>query len=543
MASGKLSPRQKMINMMYLVLMALLALNVSSEILKSFHLFEVSFNQAKENLSSKVALQMASLKKESQSQPVMVPYYERAEKAEEITNDFLKYIDDIITELENATDGRKALEDGEEYDAKYMTELTQADNMEKHANYFLVDNSEGSKAKGWRAVELEAKINATRLALAELLKPDTPRIDVKVGAMEELEKSSGLRADLSDVDKKKYPSWAAKYLENSPLAAVVTLLTKMQSDAQAMEGLIIDELSKGQTQEFVIEELIPVVRTKSSAVLIGEDYEAEVFLAARTAGSENNEFSLDGGGSMEKEGGVGKYVARASSQGTHTFSGVITVKSKSGDKPYPFEAEYQVFAGQAAISADAMNVLYIGVENPLSVAVPGVSPNDVRASISGGGGTMSRSSGNSYKVKVKTTGKAIISVTATMSNGTSRNMGRMEYKVRRLPKPEARWGAIENNGLPVPKNALMAQGALFASMGEGFAFDGVKYNIVSYQFVFDPKRQGDPFVKRVNGPRIDNQIKDILRRSKRGDRVIVDMIRATGPDGTRNLSPIAILIQ
>ncbi|MCB0734390.1 MAG: gliding motility protein GldM [Flavobacteriales bacterium] len=539
MAGGKLSPRQKMINMMYLVLMALLALNVSNEILKAFHLFEVSFNQAKNNLSSKIDLQLASLQKESANQPTLKPYYERAQKAHEITDGFVAYIDEIITELEEATDGRKDPEDGETVKDKYETELKQADNMEKHANYFLVDKTGG--APGWKAKELEDKINNTRLELAKLLKPDTPRVDIRVGAMEEIEKSSGLRAELHEADQKKYGSWAFKYLEHSPLAAVVTLLTKMQSDARAMEGLIIDELSKGQTTEFTIEELIPVVKTKSSAVLVGEDYEAEIFLAARTAGSENNTFELNGGGELEKVDGVGMYRARASSQGTHSFSGVIKVKTKEGDKPYPFTAEYQVFAGNAAISADAMNVLYIGVENPISIAVPGVSPNDVTATISSG--SLQKKGGNNYVAKVTQSGKATISVSAKLSNGTSRNMGRTEYKVRRLPKPEARWGAIENNGLPVPKAALLAQNALFASMGEGFAFDGVNYRIVSYQFVFDPRRQGDPFVKKVNGPVIDGQIKGILQRASQGDRVIVDMIRAQGPDGVRNLSPIAIMVQ
>lgn len=541
MASGKLSPRQKMINMMYLVLMALLALNVSSEILKSFHLFEVSFNKAKENLTSKIEGQMAALHKESQNQPTLVPYYERAKQAQDITNEFVSYIDQIIADLEKLSDGRKEAEGGVSVNAKYETELKGADNMEKHANYFIVDNAKGSKEKGWKGKELEDKINNTRKALAVLLKPDTPKVEIKSGIMEEIEKSSGLRAELDAADTKKYGSWSIKYLEHSPLAAVVTLLTKMQTDAYAMQGLIVDQLSMGKVEAVVVEALEPVVSTKSSAVLIGEDYEAEIFLAARTSGSENNEFILKGGGKLEKVGGKGKFVARASSQGTHSFGGVIKVKSRDGDISYPFEAEYQVFAGNAAISADAMNVLYIGVDNPISIAVPGVSPNDVTASLSGG--SLIRQSGNKYVAKVTTTGTASISVSAKLSNGSVRNMGKMEYKVRRLPKPEARWGAIENNGLPVPKNALMAQGALFASMGEGFAFDGVKYNIVSYQFVFDPRRQGDPFVKKVNGAVLDGQIKDILQRAQPGDRVIVDMIRASGPDGTRNLSPIAILIQ
>ncbi|MBI1305804.1 MAG: gliding motility protein GldM [Bacteroidetes bacterium] len=542
MAGGKLSPRQKMINMMYLVLMALLALNVSNEILKSFHLFEVSFNKAKENLSSKINLQLKALQKESANQPVMLPYFNRAQDAKKIADEFVSYIDGIIKELEDETDGRKDPEDGHKVEKRYETELKQADNMEKHANYFLVDNADGKKEKGYRGKELEDKINNTRIALAKLLTPDTPRIDIKPTAMKQLEESSGLRAELTEEEKRHYGTWSAKYLEHSPLAAVVTLLTKMQSDARTMEGLIIDELSKGKADDIVIEELIPVVKTKSSAVLVGEDYEAEVFLAARTAGSENNEFILQGGGTLEKSNGVGKYVARASSQGTHSFGGVIKVKSKSGDKEYPFTAEYQVFQGQAAISADAMNVLYIGVDNPISIAVPGVNPADVHPSISGGGGTLAKGSGNSYVAKVSQPGTATISVSAKLGNGSTRQMGQSVYKVRRLPKPEAQWGAIENNGLPVPKQALVAQSQIIASMGAGFAFEGINYRVTEYQFVFAP-RMGQPFVKKCSGPVIDQQVKGIVMKAQKGDRIIVDMIRAAGPDGVRPLSPIAIVVQ
>ena len=97
MAGGKASPRQKMINMMYLVLMALLALNVSKEILKSFHLFEQSFNNAALNIDAKNKATLSALQKSSDEKPLKTkPYIERARKTQTIANDFIKYVDNLI---------------------------------------------------------------------------------------------------------------------------------------------------------------------------------------------------------------------------------------------------------------------------------------------------------------------------------------------------------------------------------------------------------------------------------------------------------------
>ena len=161
MAGGKLSPRQKMINMMYLVLTALLALNVSKEILKSFHLMEVSFNKASENLDGKIKGQMEGFAEQAGNDPKLKPYYNKAVEAETITNDFVSYIESIKTDLIEKTGGRQDFDDGEE-GAAYEAELTGMDNMEVHANYFMVDNADGAKEKGWKGKELEAKVMETR---------------------------------------------------------------------------------------------------------------------------------------------------------------------------------------------------------------------------------------------------------------------------------------------------------------------------------------------------------------------------------------------
>src|SRR6056300_642603 len=297
MASGKLSPRQKMINMMYLVLMALLALNVSKEILKSFHLMEVSFNKAKENLDGKITKQMEGFQEAAGNDPKLRPYFDRAKEAQQITDDFVNYIEEIKKELIEKTGGRKDFEEGFDASHDYEAELVGMDNMEVHANYFIVDNADGAKTKGWKGQELEDRVNGTREKLVALLKSDTANgIAIKEDLMTSVAKATQLRAELTEQEAKKYPTWSAKYLEHTPLAGVVTMLSKMQSDAKATQGAVLDVLNQGKKTAFKVEGLVPVVRpTSGSVIMSGDKYEAEIFLAAQIAGMENATFELTEG--------------------------------------------------------------------------------------------------------------------------------------------------------------------------------------------------------------------------------------------------------
>ncbi len=528
-----------MINMMYLVLITLLALNVSNEVLKAFHLFEVGFNQSRNDFQANITNRLAVLGQESQNQPVLRPYYERALKAHQISDEFVQYIDDVINDLEELTGGRKDREEASII-STIKTELVQADNMERHANYFLVDNSAGTK--GWRAKLLEQRINETRLNLVQLLKPDEPKITVKQGVMQELDSRSPLRAELRAEDQGDFESWSGKYLERTPLAAVMSLLTKMQSDARSLESSVIDELARGKVVYHPIEKLVPVVSAPSSAILLGEEYTAEVFLAAKTAGWENNSYELEGGKELTTENGVGLYSEKPNTIGIRQIKGVIRVNSRDGDQLYPFKTEYQVFNGQAAISADAMNILYIGVKNPITIAVPGVNPQNVIVNISSG--NLARQEGNKYIANVSNTGQSIITVSARLSNGTTKLMGRSVYRVRNLPKPEAIWGVISNTKLSIPKQVLLTQNNIIANMGEDFAFGGneVKYLVERFRFVYVPKRNGNPEVIDVTGSAITQGLKNIIQSAKTGDQIIIANVVAIGPDGRRRLNTITFTI-
>lgn len=533
MAGGKLSPRQRMINMMYLVLMALLALNVSKEILKSFHDMSVSFEQSRAKLEAKIEGQIKGLEKNAASDPTLVGYLARTKEADAIVDDFIAQIEKMEKDISTRVEDEEGVPDGS---PKYMYDVEGSDNMEKHAFYFIKDNAKGAKSKGYRGEALKNLINDTRQKLVATLKTDTTqKVEIDEALAAEIEASSALRAWDGKVNGK---TWAQAKLEHAPLGAVVALLAQIKNDARATQSSVTDILAKGTASYAAIEGFEAVVKTKSSAVMAGQEYQADIFLGARTKNSGNIEFKLTKGGSeLEVNGDRATYTVKPTSQGTVEWGGVILVKTKGKVDSIPFNAEYQVFQGMASIAATKMNVLYIGVDNPISIAVPGVEPSAVRASMSGG--SLVRS-GKNYVAKVTKTGKAVISVSATI-DGNVRSMGQQEYKVRKLPTPIAKWGTI-SSGLPTPKQALLAQSSIRASMGQGFAFDGINYRVTSYQFIFAPKR-GEAKMVRGNGSAISGSMKGIIQKARKGDRILVDKIRATGPGGTRTLLPLMIEIR
>lgn len=522
MASGKVSARQKMINMMYLVLTAMLALNVSKEILKAFHLMEVSFNKANSNVDKKNENILQALEEQAKNRKDEVgPYYDRALQVKKASGDFVKYIDDLKKTLISKTEGRNEPKPGENANE---TELKMADNIELHAHY-LFKNPADAKAK-----ELTDMVNNTRQKLLDLLK-DGNGVKVDPKDRDKIATLTNLKTDFD----KKYPSWAKMYFEHSPLASVITMLTKIQNDCRNTEADIIEALTRNIDKKKVsFDRLEAKVIASSTAVMVGSEYKAEVLLVASNSKSENP--VVVGGRTLPMEDGKGIYTTRPSNQGTFKWNGSIQVKGPEGVVSYPFEAEYQAFQGAATISADAMNVLYIGLDNPISIAVAGYTPNDIVATITGG--SLSRT-GKGWIAKVSAPGKATITASVKVKDGSVRRMGSMEYRIKNVPKPESMFGALESGNYPAA--ALLGQNSITATM-PNFVFEGIKWVVTKYACAYVPRRGQAEFFSGT-GASITGQIKSAITRAKRGDKILVDEIMASGPNGiTKKLAPIAINI-
>jgi gliding motility-associated protein GldM len=538
MAGGKLSPRQKMINMMYLVLIALLAMNVSKEILKSFFYMEQSFVSASKNIDEKNANTMnAFAKKMDENAAKTRPYFERAQKAQQITDEFVKYIDDQIAMVENFYEGRAEPEEGE----SGLTPLIAPDQMEDHARYY----SELEKGKNGK--ELMERINSTRDKLLELLKPDPKDTLIKIKDLT-LYNAALAASQLHAENETKGKGgdkggWIAENITHQPAAGLVALFARIKNDAKNLESDVLTKLAQQiDATDYKFDKLDAKVMAKSNYVMAGENYEADVLLVASNSKGAPK-IMVDGmEAPLDIVDGVGKLSIPASGIGIKNFAGKIIVSGPEGDKEFPFTGDYQVFKPAATIAATEMNLLYVGLNNPMSISVPGFSASDVQVS-SSGGITLSNQGGGKYNAKVDGSAKEVtIRVSAKDKDGKVTNVGSEKFRVRRLPNPTAQLGGLPNDGLPKQKAAIAAQPRLFATMGQGFAYD-LKYNVTQYRFIFAPKR-GEARIVNGSGPLVNGQMKSLINGARKGDRIIIEGIKAREASYgfNANLSPIVITV-
>jgi gliding motility-associated protein GldM len=497
MSGGKVTVRQKMINMMYLVLTALLALNVSAEILKSFHMVEISMDRAGENIDKKNVNTLAAIAryhKDIPTDPTGTTAFNKSIEAKKIAEEGVKYFAELKDQLIVSAGGRK--------DGNPEEEVAQASNIELHANLMI------NKGKG---AEVKAKINKIKADLLALMPAD---------------KKDLIKSDLhTDNPKNSSQTWESEMFEHTPLAAVVALMSKTQNDIKNTESQVLDYFRGSLTENvMIIDQLTPqIIPVNGTNITLGNKYQAEIFLAASSSRSEAN-ISVNGN-QLKNESGIGKYEVTASREGENKFKAVITTTNSSGKKE-TYEKEGSFFAlapPLAVISATKMNVVYIGLDNPISVSVPGFAANkvDVRCE---GGKLAKVGSGGEYMLTVDGSVREI-----TISAGVNgKTMGFAKYRVRQIPKPMPQLGSIEQSG-SVSMGQLKSSNFVLTVLKD-FAFEGVKFTPISWNLVYAPKN-GGARVESGNGETLSAGAKSILMNARPGDRIILMNIKAKGPAG------------
>jgi gliding motility-associated protein GldM len=529
MADSKASPRQKMINMMYLVLTALLALNVSAEILKAFHLVETSMERAGENIDKKNEETFKAIQKYKADHPgdqIAIDSEKQAADAMKIAGDAVKYFQEIKDDLIAKTGGYKEDSNG---DGKVEDEeIIGASNVEIHANIMI------NQGKG---TEIKNKINEIRQKLINCLPKD---------------KQAEIKSDLVTPDPPEHEgkkiSWESEMFEHPPLAAVNTLLTKIQNDVKNTQSQILSILKNGLLGDIVVVDNFDaqVIPTNGTNISLGSKYAADIFLAA--ASSKTDAQVTVNGRSVKMENGIGKFDVSPSSEGEQKFKAVITTKKASGKvESYEKEFTFTAIKPLAVISATKMNVVYIGLENPISVSVPGYIPSEITTTLEpAGAGQLKPDPKNkgAYLLTLNRSAskvKIVVSVKDKGSNSVKR-MGEQEYRVRMVPDPIPALGTVEVSG-NVAAAQLKAQNVVRAPL-KNFAFDGVTYVPYEFQFLMIPKRGGQAFVEQGKGQMLSSGMQAALARSVKGDKIIITNIKVKGPDGNRQLpSPLVFDVQ
>ncbi|MEM7101606.1 MAG: gliding motility protein GldM [Bacteroidota bacterium] len=497
-------PRQLMINLMYLVLTALLALNVSAEIINAFFALDKGLTKSSEIVEGANDKVMSAIVKQADAYKSddNEAFKEAATNARTIVKDFNDYVQmvrDTLFAAAGGPDDEDPTKPKRKKDKDVTTRLL----------------CEGFPAQNVRGLgyDLEDKINETRTSLLELIANDTVR--------QQLAETLPLKVeDIPDDSKKK--TWADYKFLQMPVAAVFPILGKMSNDAKTSETAILNYLyEKVSGEDIKFDAFEPVVSARKGYIIEGEKYEAEVFLSAySTQASGNMSISVNGSRLPVKEGKA-SYSASASSIGTKKYNVSISVTNPLTNKvdTYRKEFEYEVGRRSATVSADKMNVFYIGVDNPVSVAAAGISSNDLNVSGSGGGIKLNKTGNNKYNVIVTTPGDAKI----TLSGGGLQNTT-YDFRVKRIPDPVAFLGR--------EKSGQMGTGEFKAQEGiravlENFDFDA-RCNIQGFEIAKVPKR-ADPIIERNQGGRFSGKVANLVRSAKPGDIYYFDEIKARCP--------------
>jgi len=551
MAGGKLTPRQKMINMMYLVLTALLALNVSKEIINAFVTVNESLEVSNSNIDKKNEKTYAAFKLAMDNDAKK--YGEVNAKAQEVkkaSSAMVKFIQDIKDEMVRHSDGLKP-----EDKTPPIREMEKKDDYDTPTHLMCGDANDG---RGAKATEFKNKIEEYKKSLLKNV-PASGQADFKK-KFDELLNTSDPDPSSAEYKEDGKRTWEMSKFYHNPVVASVALMTKFQGDIRNSESQVIDELIASVDAKIIkFDVLKPAVIPTSTVVTIGSNYEAEVFLSATSSTLAPEVFigaTADSAGSSCKgcegtplptEGGYAKFTAHPGSEGPQKWGGVIRVKNPDGTyKHYPFNEEYVAQKPNSVVSADKMNVLFIGLDNPVSISVPGVPNNMVKPTIEGAGCSLSPDSklgGGHYiaNVSASTGGKATIRVTATVG-GKPMPMGAFEYRVKSVPNPVATMGGKNESG-PINKNLLLASSMI--PVMKDFYFE-LFWQITEFKMSIAGK--GIEYAEfQGKGNQLDENMKTVIARAKPGTKIFFEYIRArmkdTKDQSTRQLSPMTFVLQ
>jgi gliding motility-associated protein GldM len=523
MASGSQSPRQKMINMMYLVLTAMLALNVSAEILKAFAMINQSLEDTNVSITQKNSALYAAFEAKMKEEPGKTKAaFDKAMIVKRESEALLTYLREIKEEMIDKGGNKNGqLDEGDFKNEQGVRTVIEDGNIDISSQ--LLVNPDGKSERG---VELRDKINGYRKSIENLIPvQDRNKVKIYIEAAQDPDAAAG-----TGVRK----NWLQSNFGEMPLAGVVTLFSKFESDIRNTETEVVAYLLGAiDASSLKFDQVVAKVIAKSSYVLTGQEYEADIMLVAFDS-RQDLDIRLDDGTQVPVEGGLGRFKIKATSEGEKKLSGFINIKKPGGgEERMPFLSSYTVAKPAAVVSPDKMNVFYIGVDNPVSISAPGVTPANLMPGISGGGSITGKD--GKYIVRVNQPGKVNVEVRGKGEDGKSSSiLGASEFRVKYVPDPVATVGGVEAG--QIGTSQFKAQGGMIALLKD-FDFD-LRFDIQSFRMIYIAPRR-DPEVVTVTGPVFSGQAQTIVRNAKPGDRFIFDEIKAMGPDKvTRKLNPV-----
>jgi len=515
--STKLSPRQKMINLMYIVLTAMLALNVSSDVLDGFTQVEDGLNRSNENVAERNEDLYQRLKAFNEQNPEKgAVWYDKATEVRNVTNSLFSLVDSLKQAIVIQADG----DDGD------INNIINRDDLESASVVML---SPGNK----NGENLRLKVEGYREYIAALMTDDAKRTNIQQ-VLSTSDSKDGI------ISNRK---WEEAQFENQPVVAAVTLLAKLQNDIRYAEGEALSTLlANVDAGDVRVNELNAFVIPQSRVVMRGSKYSANIVLAAVDTTQRPVVFINDKALNNDR----GLYELVTGSTGVFDYKGYLEVPHGDGSTTrHEFASSYTVIEPTATVSATMMNVLYAGIDNPMSISVPGIANNAVTASMTNG--TLSRSGDKWVARPTKVGEDAIITVTANM-DGRQQTVASMSFRVRKLPDPTPFITYTDNKGnkerykgsRPIAKTLLLQAEGLEAAIDDELL--NIAFKVLSFETVFFDS-MGNAIPEVSEGAKFSQRQKDQFRRLSRGKRFYISRVKAIGPDGIqRDLSPMEVIV-
>ncbi|XLS28650.1 gliding motility protein GldM [Flavobacteriaceae bacterium M23B6Z8] len=499
MAGNSLSPRQKMINLMYLVFIAMLALNMSKEVLSAFGLMNEKLETSNDKTTESNMAFFSGLETKASEQPEKFgELFENAKKIKALSSDYYSYLDGLKNEM------TAKLEDKKDYET-----MDKADFLDQ--KFFQGDKYTPA---GQKFID---QMNQYRNGVLSAL-PDEGFEQTEEAVENRF--STGENGKATNRDGKKI-DWLNYHYEGFPLIASLTKITQIQADIKATEEDALSRMLEGQLKsEISMTNYSTLLQQPKSAYYQGEKFDGAIVLGRTDQTTKPNEVELylDGKKLTENDytldGGAVKLNVNVGSAGDHKITGNLYFDQDGERLPVEVNQTFAVITkpNAAVISADKMNVVYRGVANPITISIPGIPDNKVNASAPG----LSRASGSKYVMRPGTGRTVNITATGTLPDGQGIKTT-SQFRIKDIPRPS---GTIrgEANSAKMTKNNLSI--STVGAILEDFDFD---LNLAISGFKF--KVPGQPTVQ-VRGGKLDARAKGALKRAKRGDAVQIFDIEA-----------------
>jgi len=507
-------PRQKMINIMYLVLTALLALNVSAEILNAFKTVDRSLMTASGIAEQKNVDIFNSFKKkieDPKTKEKALIWFPRADKAKVLADDAYQYIEALKLELKKES-GLRTIDGKDEF---------KEDDLEAATRLFISNPPDG-RGKG---KELFDKLQSFKTQLLAI--NDTITKEVGPGLPLDLRIPNSIIVPTDDKGKQ---DWAYGYFHMTPTIASITMLSKFQNDIKNSEAQVVEACHKkiGEV-EIIYDEFKALAQPSTQYAMPGEQIVITAGIGAFSKAAQPT-ITVDGAVVPLNADGAAEYKMTAGASGAYSKKVNISYSKPDGTRA-SIEKEVKYTVGVPAglvVSTDKTRVFYAGLDNPLSVTGGGGGGDEkVNVNVEGAGVTFTKASAGQYTIKCANAGIA----TVTASDG--KNTQKITIPIKRVPNPQAMVGG--QYGGPIPANRFRVQKGVAAELKD-FVFEGVKFDVLSFTIYCTGKGfEENPGIAEVTGPYFSTEALNLLKKCQPGTTVVIDEIKVVGPGGTRTL--------